>query len=91
MYIEKEHVDKYMDKILERVDSIEARLSNQLYTQIINGKPMLDNQDMCKLLKVGKKTLQRYRTKGALPHHRHEGMIYYDIDEIQEFIKNIMQ
>ncbi len=90
MNIDKEHFETYMDRILDRLDGLEKKL-NALPSHFINGIYMYDNEDICKLLKVGKRTLQRYRAKGLLPYHQHEGMTYYDMNEIHEFVRKILK
>ena len=43
----------------------------------LDGERLLDNQDLCLLLKVSAKTLQRYRKKGILPYLTLDGRCYY--------------
>ena len=36
---------------------------------MLDGELLFDNQDLCQLLHVSKRTLQRYRSSGELPFH----------------------
>jgi transcriptional antiterminator len=80
------------DRLMDRFDAIErkidrlAKLRNSL-----NGDELLDNQDLCILLKTCKRTLQRYRTGGVLPFHHFEGKVYYKLSDIHEFIRRTFQ
>jgi hypothetical protein len=51
----------------------------------------LDNEDVCRILNISKRTLQSYRDNGCLPYYRIRKKIYYkkeDIDRILEMGKN---
>lgn len=50
----------------------------------------LDNEDVCRILKISKRTLQSYRDKGLIPYYHIGKKIYYkksDIDQIIEMSK----
>lgn len=47
----------------------------------------LDMQDLCFLLKVSVKTLQRYRKKGILPYLLLDGKYYYRASDIHKLIR----
>ena len=92
MSIEKEHFEAFMERILDRLDSIDTKISDLSQKHnIVNGKNLLDNQDMCFLLKVNKRTLQRYRMSGNLPYIRIMGKNYYMVDQVHEFIRKHMK
>lgn len=48
---------------------------------------LLDNQDVCMLLQLSKRTLQRYRSSRQLAYVRIGGKSYYKLSEINRFIK----
>ena len=54
-----------MDRLDMQDKKIDRLLSAHNY---LNGEKLLDNQDLCFMLKVSVKTLQRYRKKGILPY-----------------------
>ena len=59
MYIDKENFVAWMERIMDRLDmqdkKIDRLLSGHNY---LNGEKLLDNQDLCFMLKVSTKTLQ---------------------------------
>ncbi len=48
---------------------------------------LLDNQDLCQLLHVDKRTLQRYRSKGILKYTRIGGKTFYTVEDVNELIR----
>ena len=81
-----------IDRLMDRFDVLEKKI-NRLTTRqnCMNGDELLDNQDLCLLLKASKSTLQRYRTNGVLPFHTIEGKVYYKLSDIHEFIRHSFQ
>jgi predicted site-specific integrase-resolvase len=53
----------------------------------IDGERMFDNQDICLLLNICKRTLQRYRTLGWLPYMRIDKKTYYKEADVKKFIE----
>ena len=53
----------------------------------LNGEKLLDNQDLCFMLKVSTKTLQRYRKKGILPYIMLDGKYFYRTSDIHKLIR----
>ena len=47
----------------------------------------MDNQDVCELLDISKKTLQMYRDKGKLPYSKIEQKIYYKPADVMAFLE----
>ena len=46
MNLEKEHFEAFMERMLDRLDSIDAKISDLSQEHnIVNGKNLLDNQD----------------------------------------------
>ena len=54
---------------------------------MLDGEEVLDNQDLCLLLKVGIRTLQRYRAIGVLPYFTISGKVFYRTKDVHEFIR----
>lgn len=46
-----------------------------------------DNQDVCELLKISKRTLQTYRDEKMLPFSQINHKIYYRASDIDRFLK----
>jgi hypothetical protein len=53
----------------------------------IDGERLLDNQDLCFMLNVGRRTLQRFRASGVLPYKRINQKLYYQKSDVLKFIK----
>lgn len=51
----------------------------------------MDNQDVCMLLHVSKRTLQRYRSDGLLPYRMHRHKTYYRRSDVELFITTHMK
>ena len=48
----------------------------------------MDNQDVCMLLRVSKRTLQRYRSDGLLPYRMHRHKTYYRRSDVELIIRD---
>ena len=60
--IDRETFQMMLHQIMERFDRIDDRLNRMnRQTAALEGDKLLDNQDMCELLGVTKRTLARYR------------------------------
>ena len=86
--IDIETIYKMFSQIIERFDKIEKTLEhmNRL-KQCLDGDTLLDNQDMCELLRVTKRTLARYRQKKLISYYMIDGRTYYKASEVEEFLK----
>lgn len=49
----------------------------------------LDNQEVCELLKISKRTVQTYREKGLLPFSQIGHKMYYRPQDVEEVFKNL--
>lgn len=47
----------------------------------------LDNQDVCEILNVTKRTLQNYRDNGTLPYTHIERKIYYKPEDVENLLR----
>lgn len=78
MYTDREEFEGWMERIMERFDRTEKLLERVLKkNNTLDGEEVLDNQDLCLLLKVGIRTLQRYRAIGVLPYFTISGKVFY--------------
>ncbi len=48
----------------------------------------LDNQDVCEMLNISKRTLQSYRDNGVLEYTQVDRKIYYSVAEVNRFIND---
>lgn len=53
---------------------------------VLNGERLLDNQDLCQMLNVSKRTLQLYRTEGKIPYFQFGGKTLYRESDIQKIL-----
>ena len=80
MYMDSEKFENWMERIMERFDRTEKLLERVLKkSNALDGEEVLDNQDLCLLLKVGIRTLQRYRAIGILPYFTISGKVFYRV------------
>ncbi len=87
LYIDKNTFEAWMERILERVEMLNKKIEKLNNTKNqLNGDTLLDNQDLCLLLKVSKRTLQRYRSSGILPYKRIQQKTYYLESDVHKFI-----
>ncbi len=75
---DRETFQMMLHQIMERFDRIEDRLSRMnRQTSALDGDKLLDNQDMCELLGITKRTLARYRQKKLVAYYMIDGRTYY--------------
>ena len=88
-YADRFRQEEMFRKIMERFDQVDEKLN--VKAQIVHpldGDKLLDNQYMCQLLGVTKRTLTRYRQKKLIRYYIIDGKAYYKASEIQEFLKS---
>ncbi len=88
MYIDQKYFDSWMQRLLGQIELLQRKvdkLGNN--DNVINDEVLLDNQDLCLLLKVSKRTLQRFRSSGKLPYKRIGKKTYYLESDVHKFIQ----
>ena len=75
--------DDLRDFKLELLDDIKQLLSKQ---ETGNLKKYLKSSEVMDLLQVSPGTLQNLRINGTLPYTKVGGIIYYDVEEIQNIM-----
>lgn len=74
--------------IIEMLKGIDEKLVvKRQRVHPLDGDVLLDNQDMCELLGVTKRTLARYRQKNKVTYYMIDGRAYYKASEVQGFLK----
>lgn len=73
-----------MEQILSRLDELRNLMKA---TNRLNGETLLDNQDLCLMLNLSKRSLQRYRASGELSYLLIGGKIFYLESEVEKFIQ----
>jgi hypothetical protein len=86
--MDKENFDAWMERIWDKLQSLEDKITgrdNARHT--VNGDRLYDNQDLCMLLNVSKRTLQRFRSSNLLPYRKIDQKLYYLESEVLMFIR----
>ena len=73
--------------LMERLDEIKEYLAEN-YKKNPLDDIWLDNQEVCRFLKISKRTLQTYRDKLLIPYSQIGGKIYFKASDIQEHLEN---
>jgi hypothetical protein len=84
--------EAWMTQVMERFDRNEKMLAALSAKEVkpakyLEGERLLDNQDLCQLLQTSKRSLQRYRSSGALTYHMLWHKVYYKESDVQLFLK----
>ena len=86
----RNNFEGWMQKLMERLDrQDELLLSLQPSGKTPNPMErirMFDNQDLCMLLQISKRTLQRYRSEGALSYKTLGKKTYYSEADVLDFL-----
>ena len=86
----RNNFENWMRKLMERLDwQDELLLSLQPSGKAPNpleSIKMFDNQDLCMLLQISKRTLQRYHSIGALPYKTLGKKTYYSEEDVLKFL-----
>lgn len=84
----KEWMQVRFDKLMARFDRIDSYLEKMaIKEKLLEGEKLLDNQDVCQMLNVSKRTLQRYRSSGELPYQMIYHKTFYKESDVIAFIK----
>lgn len=93
-FLDMKTFESWMRRIIERLDRQEELIASLTSKQkkpeedvkLLDGEHLLDNQDLCLLLQVSKRSLQRYRSIGVLPYVMLRHKTYYKESEVLRFI-----
>jgi hypothetical protein len=86
------NIDEILEELrrllISRFDEIEKKLDRSMQVKIVmDGDKLLDNQDLCLLLGITKRSLARYRQKKLIRYYQVDRKTYYKASEVQEFLK----
>lgn len=77
------------DALMARVRAVEEKAGELCRRQEDKGmKRWLDNQDVCDVLGISKRTLQVYRDKGLLPFSRIRHKVFYRPEDVEELLQS---
>lgn len=97
-FLDRRTFEDCMRQVFNRLDRQQEMLAsmqedkkeNPPLTEMLEDDTM-DNQDVCMLLHVSKRTLQRYRSDGLLPYRMHRHKTYYRKSDVEMFITTHMK
>ena len=76
------------DALMTRVKTIEEKADILCKRQEDLGlKKWLDNQEVCDILGISKRTLQEYRAKGLLPFGRIKNKLFYKPEDVEKVLQ----
>ena len=81
----REWFERFMGRF-DRLDKFMDIMSGR--HNVLNGERLLDNQDLCQMLNVSKRTLQRYRSAGELTYITIHHKIFYTEKNVEKFIRD---
>jgi len=88
MFVNDNHFNEWMERLFKKLNEIGKDLKSLTNTNEVFDKDdkLLDNQDLCLMLHVSPRTLQRYRSDGILPYRKRGQKIYYRASDVREFV-----
>ena len=79
--------ERVFNDLARRLETIEQRAERMHRAGAdLRLQKWLDNQEVCALLGITKRTLQTYRENGMLPHCRIRHKIFYKTDDVQRLL-----
>ena len=88
MLVDKTEMERIMGELYRISRKLDKAENRQKHLNYLNGERLYDNQEVCQLLRISKRTLQRYRNNGALKFHSIYHKTYYKESDLHEFIRN---
>ncbi len=77
-----------MQRILSKLDEVSNKIDDpEEEVPLYNGEKLLDNHDVCQMLNISKRTLQRYRSSGELPFQMIYHKTFYKESDVMKFIE----
>lgn len=83
--IQKSALDGLTNELKALLDLAEN--ATRKYTPILKEEKWLDNQEVCLMMNITKRTLQTYKDKGLLPYSKLNRKNYYKFSDIQALLK----
>ncbi|KOS05265.1 DNA-binding protein [Flavobacterium akiainvivens] len=83
--IQKSTLEGMKNELKELLEFTEN--ATQKYTSIFKEEKWLDNQEVCLMMSITKRTLQTYKDKGLLPYSKLNRKNYYKLSDVQALLK----
>jgi len=75
--------------VSERFDKIDDKLYRMVHLKtVLDNDELIDNQDLCILLGVTKRTVQRYRNLKLIPFFKIDKKVYYKKSDVMKFFQS---
>lgn len=82
--IQKSVLDDITNELKELLDFTEN--ATRKYTSIFKKEKWMDNQEVCIMLNINKRTLQNYKNKGVLPFSKLNRKNYFKRSDVQALL-----
>mgnify|MGYP003575896164 CR=1 FL=1 len=82
--IQKSTLDEMKIELKELLEMTEK--ATQKYAPIFKKEKWLDNQEVCLMMNITKRTLQTYKDKGLLSYSRLNRKNYYKLSDVQAML-----
>jgi len=79
------------EAMMSRFEAFTQRVESLCESRDKNLQRWLDNQDVCRILNISKRTLQTYRDNGTLAYGQINHKIYYKPCDVEEVINKLKQ
>ena len=83
--IQKSALDEMKNELWELLEMTENVV--QKYTPIFKEEKWLDNQEVCLMMDITKRTLQTYKDKGLLPYSKLNRKNYFKLSDVQALLR----
>lgn len=83
--IQKSALDGMQNELRELLEMTENAIRR--YTPIFKEEKWLDNQEVCLMMNISKRTLQTYKDKGLLPYSKLNRKNYYKRSDVQALLE----
>jgi hypothetical protein len=83
--IQKSVLDGMKDDLKGLLELTESAV--QKYSPIFKEEQWLDNQEVCLMMNITKRTLQTYKSKGLLPYSRLNRKNYFKLSDIRALLE----
>lgn len=83
--IQKSALDGMTNELRELLEMTEN--ATRKYTPIFKEEKWLDNQEVCLMMNITKRTLQTYKDKGLLSYSRLNRKNYYKLSDVQALLE----
>ena len=78
---------EWMEQIMSRFDHLKQTIPDIPQRPMLNGEPLLDNQDVCQILNISLRTLQTYRSNRMLPYTQIGYKMFYKPEDVGKLLE----